>query len=58
MNLELAAITGCLLDRAVSRVQRLTGYEVTDHRLVLQGLCRECQGRRRAELCQRLAQLD
>ncbi|HEY4026164.1 MAG TPA: transcriptional repressor [Candidatus Dormibacteraeota bacterium] len=54
---SVAEIGGCLLPDTASRVRQLTGFEVTEHRLVLQGLCRECQEHRRAELEQRLADL-
>jgi Fur family ferric uptake transcriptional regulator len=55
---RVTEIAGCLLEGAATHVRRLTGFDVTDHRLVLQGVCGECQGRRRAELERGLADLD
>jgi Fur family ferric uptake transcriptional regulator len=55
---SVAEIEGCLLEDVATRVQRLTGFEVTDHRLVLNGLCPDCQERRLADLRRRLEDLD
>jgi len=50
-------IAGCPLADAAARVQRLTGFEVIDHRLVLSGLCPECLRSSRDELLELLAGL-
>jgi Fur family transcriptional regulator, ferric uptake regulator len=55
---RVAEIEGRLLEAATSRVQRLTGFEVTDHRLVLCGLCPECQQQQLAELRSQLGDLE
>jgi len=31
-------------DRAVSRIRRRTGFQVTAHRMQVEGLCRDCRG--------------
>lgn len=54
---RVTEIEGCLLEDVAARVQRLTGYDVTDHRLVLHGLCAECQERQLADLRRHLADL-
>ena len=36
-------VPGCLIDDAAKRLQGLTGYKVTAHRLVFIGLCPNCQ---------------
>jgi Fur family transcriptional regulator, ferric uptake regulator len=51
-------IAGCLLEPTPARVERMTGFEVTDHRLVLSGLCPDCQRTSRDELRARLAALS
>jgi Fur family ferric uptake transcriptional regulator len=36
----------CVLDDASAQVQRLTGFKVTNHRVVFGGLCHDCSPRR------------
>jgi Fur family transcriptional regulator, ferric uptake regulator len=55
---QVAEIAGCLIENVATRVKGLTGFDVTDHRLVLQGLCPDCLSSRRTELRRRLADLD
>jgi Fe2+ or Zn2+ uptake regulation protein len=35
-------VPGCVLDDASAQVRNLTGFNVTSHRVVFSGLCREC----------------
>jgi Fe2+ or Zn2+ uptake regulation protein len=55
---SVADIEGCLVDGAAVQVQRMTGFEVTGHRLVLLGICPKCQRQRRVELQGQLAELN
>jgi Fur family transcriptional regulator, ferric uptake regulator len=40
----VAEIPGCLVDEAVPKVERLTGFAVTGHHLTLSGCCSDCSG--------------
>ncbi len=35
-------VPGCVVDDASARVNSLTGFKVTSHRVVFGGLCRDC----------------
>jgi Fe2+ or Zn2+ uptake regulation protein len=39
----IAEVPGCLIEGAGERLRSLTGYAVSDHRLVFLGLCPGCQ---------------
>lgn len=39
---RIEEVPGCVLDDASAQVQSLTGYKVTNHRIVFGGLCRDC----------------
>jgi len=39
---RVAEVPVCVLDDATAQVQRLTGFQVTSHRVVFGGLCEEC----------------
>jgi Fur family ferric uptake transcriptional regulator len=38
----VGAVSGCLIESVVPRVERSTGFTITGHRLVLSGLCPDC----------------
>ena len=40
----VAAVSGCLVDRAVPAVERKTGFSITGHHLLLSGRCPSCKG--------------
>jgi Fe2+ or Zn2+ uptake regulation protein len=42
---RIAEVPGCVLDDASAQVQSLTGFRVTNHRVVFGGLCQSCAGR-------------
>lgn len=42
----VGAVPGCVVDAAVPRVQRETGFRVTGHRILFSGLCPACAGGR------------
>jgi Fe2+ or Zn2+ uptake regulation protein len=42
---RIAEVPGCVLDDASAQVQSLTGFRVTNHRVVFGGLCQTCAGR-------------
>jgi Fur family ferric uptake transcriptional regulator len=39
---RVAEVPVCVLDDASAQVRKLTGFEVTSHRVVFAGLCEEC----------------
>jgi Fe2+ or Zn2+ uptake regulation protein len=39
---RIEEVPGCVLDDASAQVQSLTGYKVTNHRVVFGGLCQDC----------------
>ena len=39
---RVAEVPVCVLDDASAQVRKLTGFEVTSHRVVFGGLCEEC----------------
>jgi Fe2+ or Zn2+ uptake regulation protein len=41
----VAAVPGCLLEGAGSRVEQLTGFAVTGHSLLFSGRCAACAGK-------------
>ncbi len=43
---RIEEVPGCVLDDATAQVQSLTGYKVTNHRVVFGGLCRSCAAAR------------
>ena len=45
---RVAEVPGCVLDEAVSSVQRRTGFQVADHQVVFTGLCADCRRQLRA----------
>jgi Fur family ferric uptake transcriptional regulator len=42
---RIAEVPGCVLDDASAQVQSLTGFRVTNHRVVFGGLCQTCAAR-------------
>lgn len=42
---RVAEVPVCVLDDASAQVRKLTGFEVTSHRVVFGGLCAECSPR-------------
>lgn len=38
----VGAVPGCVVDEALPRVQRLTGFRVTGHQILFSGLCPRC----------------
>jgi Fe2+ or Zn2+ uptake regulation protein len=38
----VGAVPGCVVDEAVPRVQRLTGFRVTGHQILFSGVCPSC----------------
>jgi Fur family ferric uptake transcriptional regulator len=42
---RIAEVPGCVLDDASAQVQSLTGFTVTNHRVVFGGLCQTCAAR-------------
>lgn len=42
---RVAEVPVCVLDDASAQVRKLTGFEVTSHRVVFGGLCAECSAR-------------
>ncbi len=39
----VAEVPGCLVEDAVSQIQRRTGYQVSSHQVVFAGVCRPCR---------------
>jgi len=40
---RVAEVPGCVLDQAVTSVQRRTGFRVADHQVVCTGVCPDCR---------------
>jgi Fe2+ or Zn2+ uptake regulation protein len=55
---RIAEVPDCLLGDSASRVRRLTGFVVTQHRLLLSGLCPSCRSLGREELRRQISGLQ
>lgn len=40
---EVAAVRDCVVARASTKIERVTGFQLQSHRLLLAGLCPRCQ---------------
>ncbi|HXM54184.1 MAG TPA: transcriptional repressor [Candidatus Dormibacteraeota bacterium] len=46
---SVAEVPGCVVEDAMSQIQRRTGYRVSSHQVVFSGVCRPCRAAARRE---------